>query len=125
MNEDESIAFLMRSADEIFGRMTSNSDKETLLMIHEYDGLPVDVLIMLLQYALSVGKCNMRYIEKMAIYAKIGVQEYWIVDLQRKIVIRYLKDNEFIPEMVSYSLFSSIPVHTYPNLEIDLSGIFE
>ncbi len=67
MNEDESIAFLMRSADEIFGRMTSNSDKETLLMIHEYDGLPVDVLIMLLQYALSVGKCNMRYIEKMAI----------------------------------------------------------
>ena len=73
----------------------------------------------------SVSTRKQDYIEKMAVYAKIGVQEYWVVDLQRKIVVRYLKDNEFIPEMVSYSLFSSIPVHTYPNLEIDLSGIFE
>ena len=67
ISEDESVAFLMRSADEIFGRMTSNNDKETLLLIHEHDGLPVDVLIMLLQYAFSIGKGNMRYIEKMAI----------------------------------------------------------
>lgn len=67
MDEDESIAFLMQSADEIFGRMTSNNDKETLLLIHEYDGLPVEVLIMLLQYAVSIGKGSMRYIEKMAI----------------------------------------------------------
>ncbi len=67
MDEDTSIAYLMQSADEIFGRMTSNSDKETLLLIHEYDGLPVEVIIMLLQYAFSIGKANMRYIEKMAI----------------------------------------------------------
>ena len=73
----------------------------------------------------SVSTRKQDYIEKMAVYAKIGVQEYWVVDLQRKIVVRYLKDNEFIPEMVSYSLSSSIPVHTYPNLEINLSGIFE
>ena len=67
MKNDADIAFLMQSADEIFGRMTSNNDKATLLMIHEYDGLPVEVLIMLLQYAFSAGKGNMRYIEKMAI----------------------------------------------------------
>ena len=67
MDKDSSIAYLMQSADEIFGRMTSNNDKETLLLIHEYDGLPVEVIIMLLQYAFSIGKGNMRYIEKMAI----------------------------------------------------------
>lgn len=67
MEEDSSIAYLMQSADEIFGRMTSNNDKVTLLLIHEYDGLPVEVIIMLLQYAFSIGKANMRYIEKMAI----------------------------------------------------------
>ncbi len=67
MSQDQSIAFLMQSADEIFGRITSINDKATLLLIHEYDGLPVEVLIMLLQYAFSVGKGNMRYIEKMAI----------------------------------------------------------
>lgn len=67
MAQDSSIAFLMQSADEIFGRITSNNDKATLLLIHEYDGLPVEVMIMLLQYASSIGKCNMRYIEKMAV----------------------------------------------------------
>lgn len=65
--QDDSIACMMQSADEIFGRITSNSDKATLLLIHEYDGLPVEVIIMLLQYAFSIGKCNMRYIEKMAV----------------------------------------------------------
>ncbi len=67
MAEDESIQYLMQTADEIFGRMTSNNDKATLLIIHEHDGLPVEVIIMLLQYAYSIGKNNMRYIEKMAI----------------------------------------------------------
>lgn len=67
MAEDESVAFLMRYADEIFGRLLSVSDKATLLLIHETDGLPVDVILMLLQYAKDIDKCNMRYIEKLAI----------------------------------------------------------
>ena len=67
VTEDKSIEYLMQSADEIFGRMSSNNDRATLMLIHEYDGLPVEVIIMLLQYANSIGKCNMKYIEKMAI----------------------------------------------------------
>lgn len=67
INSDESIVYLMQTADEIFGRPTSNNDKATLLMIHETDGLPVEVLIMLMQYAAGLGKCNIRYIEKTAI----------------------------------------------------------
>ncbi len=73
----------------------------------------------------SVSTRSQDYIEKMAIYSKIGVDEYWVVDIQRKIVVRYLKDNGFIPEVVSQSLSSSIPVHSYPSLKIDLSDIFE
>ena len=67
VNSDPSVAYMMQTADEIFGRITSNNDKAILLLIHDHDGLPVEVIIMLLQYALSIGKCNMRYIEKMAI----------------------------------------------------------
>ena len=67
MNNDASIAYLMQAADEIFGRLTNNNDKATLLMIHETDGLPVDVIVMLMQYAADIGKCNIRYIEKMAL----------------------------------------------------------
>ena len=73
----------------------------------------------------SASSRKQDYIEKMAVYAKIGVQEYWVVDVQRKSVVRYLADNEFIPEMISYPLSSSIPVHSYPDLEINLSRIFE
>ena len=67
LSEDESIVYLMNTADEIFGRPTNTNDKETLLMINETDGLPVEVIIMLLQYAKSIDKCNIRYIEKVAI----------------------------------------------------------
>ncbi len=67
MNNDASIAYLMQAADEIFGRPTSNNEKETLLLINEYDGLPVEVILMLIQYAARIGKCNARYIEKTAI----------------------------------------------------------
>ena len=67
ISEDSDVAFLMQSAEEILGRITSPNDKAVLLTIHEYDGLPVEVILMLLQYAFNIGKGNMRYIEKMAI----------------------------------------------------------
>lgn len=60
------IKFLMQEAQVILARPISNADSATLLMLHDVDGLPVDVILMLLQYSVSVGKCNMRYIEKVA-----------------------------------------------------------
>ncbi len=67
MSEDQNIAFLMQSADEIFGRITSPNDRATLMLIYEHYGLPIEVIIMLMQYAAEIGKCHMRYIEKVAI----------------------------------------------------------
>ena len=67
MRVDESIVYLMQTADELFGRPTSANEKETLLLIHEYDGLPVEVILMMIQYAAGIGKCNARYLEKVAI----------------------------------------------------------
>lgn len=66
MTESTEIACLMQSAQEILGRLISGGDSATLLMIHDDFGLPSDVIIMLLQYAASIGKANMRYIEKAA-----------------------------------------------------------
>lgn len=67
ISQDEKIKYLMRTAEEIFSRPVSPNEEATLLLIHEDDGLPVEVIIMMLQYTTEVGKCNMRYIEKMAI----------------------------------------------------------
>ncbi|WP_416200954.1 MAG: DnaD domain protein [Thermocaproicibacter melissae] len=66
MEESEEIACLMQTAQEILGRLISSGESATLLMIHDDFGLPSDVIIMLMQYAVSIGKGNMRYIEKVA-----------------------------------------------------------
>lgn len=65
--ENDDISSLMQEAQVILGRMISNADCSILLMIHDNDGLPIDVILMLLQYAVSIGKRNMKYIEKIAI----------------------------------------------------------
>jgi DnaD and phage-associated domain len=66
MSESTEIACLMQEAQQILGRLISNGDSATLLMIHDDFGLPADVIIMLLQYVVSIGKANTRYIEKAA-----------------------------------------------------------
>lgn len=67
IDESAEISFLMQEAQVILSRPISSGDSATLLMLHDSDGLPVDVILMIMQYAVNVGKCNMRYIEKMAI----------------------------------------------------------
>lgn len=66
MEESTEIACLMQSAQQVLGRLISSGESATLLMIHDDFGLPSDVIVMLLQYAVSIGKANMRYIEKTA-----------------------------------------------------------
>ncbi len=66
MKESTEVACLMQEAQQILGRLISNGDSATLLMIHDDFGLPADVIIMLLQYVVSIGKANTRYIEKVA-----------------------------------------------------------
>lgn len=64
MAESEEIAYLMQDAQRILGRLLSNGCSATLLMLHDDFGLPVDVILMLLQYAANAGKTSTRYIEK-------------------------------------------------------------
>lgn len=59
------------------------------------------------------------YCSKLEIYRKIGVKEYWIVDIQRKVVYKYLSEEEYIPQTYMYP--ESMKVSVYPNLMIDLS----
>lgn len=67
IGECSEIAFLVQEAEIIIGRPLSNPDCATLLMLYDNDGLPIDVIIMILQYCFSIGKSNMRYIEKVAV----------------------------------------------------------
>lgn len=67
LGSDPELAMLMDEAQRIFGRIISNAEAGTLVMLHDTDGLPVDVIIMLLQYCADHDKGTMRYVEKIGI----------------------------------------------------------
>ncbi len=63
IRESTEISFLMNEAQNVLGRPISSSDCSVLLMLHDGEGLPVDVILMLIQYAVSVGKSGLKYIQ--------------------------------------------------------------
>ncbi len=67
LKSDESLVTLMQEAQRILNKMLSNTDMATLLMLHDTDGLPVEVIFMLMEYCVKIGKGTLRYIEKTGI----------------------------------------------------------
>lgn len=67
LTNNKELSALLNEVQLIFGKPISSGDTATLVMLHETDGLPCDVLLMLVQYCQSIGKGNMRYIEKVAV----------------------------------------------------------
>ena len=59
------------------------------------------------------------YGDKLYIYQKIGVDEYLVVDLQANRIIRYLKENDYMPEIMADP--AKIEVKVYEGLILDLS----
>lgn len=64
--ESPEIAFLFRQAQKKLGRTIGYDSQAKLLMMHDQYGLPVEVVLMIVEYCVSRGKGNINYIEKMA-----------------------------------------------------------
>lgn len=58
------------------------------------------------------------YWEKLEIYRKIGVDEYWIVDLQKNVIVKYLKNEDYIQQYFFHP--KELEVSSY-GLTIDVS----
>ena len=79
--QDEELKLLVDEAQTALGKVLSNSDIATLLMLKDTCGLPLDVILMLIQYAISIDKGNMRTIEKLGIaWADDGVNSVEAAD---------------------------------------------
>ena len=71
---DEELKILVSEAQTALGKVLSNADISTLLMLKDTCGLPLDVILMLIQYAISIDKGNMRTIERLGVsWANDGV----------------------------------------------------
>ncbi len=67
IQENTALSDMMQLAQEIFGRILSNTEMETLYWF--YDGLAFspEAILLLLEFCVSKGKTNIKYIEKVAL----------------------------------------------------------
>jgi DnaD/phage-associated family protein len=65
--ESEEIAWLLCEAQNKFNRTLSFAETSTLVWLMDTQGLPPAVILMVIEYAASVEKCNIRFIESTAL----------------------------------------------------------
>lgn len=63
------------------------------------------------------------YNQKLDIYKKIGVEEYWIVDLQKKAILKYVSKEDYIPQYFLHPHL--VEVSSYEGLSIDMSNVIQ
>ncbi len=64
--EDQNIAYLLQEAQGVLGKPLTPVSTDTIAALYSYYGMQPDLVLMLLQYCVSLGKDNMRYVEKVA-----------------------------------------------------------
>jgi DnaD/phage-associated family protein len=62
--ESAELTWLFTEAQRILGKSLGFTGQSLLLLLHDSCGLPAEVVAMLLQYCVQVGKTNFQYIEK-------------------------------------------------------------
>lgn len=88
--ENESFAGLLQDVSARLGRPITHGDMETLLYLFDTAGLPAEVILMVVGYAVAAGKLNMRYVEKVALdWADRGIDtipaaEQYLCDLEKR-----------------------------------------
>ena len=63
IEESPDIGYLFNEAQRKLGKTIGYDGQCTLLLLHDHYGLPVEVLFMLMDYCVSVGKTNYGYLE--------------------------------------------------------------
>ncbi len=66
-NEDPEVAFVLSEAERILGKTFTTSDTETVVWLLSWAGMPPEVLVTVIEYCVSIGKGNLRYIQKIAL----------------------------------------------------------
>ena len=64
--ESPELRFLFNEAQMRLGKTIGYDAQAKLLMIHDCYGLPVEVILTIIEYSVSEGKSSMKYIEKVA-----------------------------------------------------------
>ncbi len=75
--ESEEVRFLLSQAESCLKKMLSSAEITTLVGLYDWAGMRVEVILMVLEYCASIGKTNMRYIERTALdWANNGIDTH-------------------------------------------------
>lgn len=85
------VSFLFSGVESLLARPVTATEQKVLVSVYEWVGLPADVILMLFDYCLSIGKKSIRYIEKVAIsWADEGITTHELAEEK----IKALKEND-------------------------------
>lgn len=83
--ESPEIIFLLNEAQQKFGRALRQNEASTLVWLYDENGMELALILMLLEYASSIGSLNISFIEKTAIsWINKGITS--VGDAEREIV---------------------------------------
>ncbi len=66
MKNNDGIRHMFFVSEQLLNRTLTDTDRKILFGFYDYLGMPIEVIFTLLEYCISNGKSNMRYIEKVA-----------------------------------------------------------
>ena len=74
IKSDEEINYLLNAIETAVGRPLSGTDISVILNLKDGEGMPCNVILMLIRYCVQIGKAATRYIEKVGIdWARNGI----------------------------------------------------
>ena len=85
-----------------------------------YEGTPEFIV-----EVVSKSTAGNDYFVKSKMYMEFGVKEYWIVDLQKKLITVYINDGENPPDIHKYTFSDEIEVQVLKGLSIDFKEILK
>lgn len=66
VKESSDVQLLISETERNFGKNLIPSEASALVSLYDWAGLSVDIILMIIGYCASIGKTNMRFVEKLA-----------------------------------------------------------
>ena len=101
IDESPDIGHLFNEAQQKLGKTIGYDGQCTLLLLHDHYGLPTDVLFMLIDYCVSIGKTNYSYIQ--AVGKDWGTREIDTLDKAAEQITSLRKSNALWRDFAKYA----------------------
>lgn len=101
IEESPEIGHLFNEAQAKLGKTIGYDGQCTLLLLHDHYGLPTDVLFMLIEYCVSIGKTNYSYIQ--AVGKDWGTREVDTLDKAAEQITSLRKANTLWRDFAKYA----------------------